>query len=380
MQDILRPTSFQPLSLTMLNVGPIRELTTIDFVGQQGISNLFLLMGPNGSGKSTALEAIYCALGALAPEPVTPSFPEIEDGTGGIQFDARIILDDGIKAKPFVLSIAIGALGLLKPWTEESAAAVEADQQIVLNIQRGIPGVGRRSFSGDREALSFAAFIQQQTPEAPLDVFDDSLGLPTVLYFTADRAMIKPAGRRSIVSPKNYGFRPAHRFGIDGQEWDNSIDNLFVWYAWLNDGREERCRSMVNDLLFKDGKRRLGEVNRQEFFVPVVVESVEGSSEHHVDQLSHGERQLLQFIVRTASHMTGSTIVLVDEAELHLHTTFCARLMAILKDWIRLYPGLTVIMTSHQTELVRLMAPKEQEHSIRKGGALVKPRYYKAAR
>ena len=97
-----------------------------------------------------------------------------------------------------------------------------------------------------------------------------------------------------------------------------------------------------------------------------------GDGPHRLDALSQGERQLLELVVRIASHMTRSTIVLIDEAELHLHLVFRRRLVLLLKQWARDYPGLTFVLTSHQLDIVRILRPKFAEAGLRKGGFVMK--------
>ncbi|MCG7044304.1 AAA family ATPase, partial [Pseudomonas aeruginosa] len=131
----------------------------------------------------------------------------------------------------------------------------------------------------------------------------------------------------------------------------------------------EECRELVNRLVFR-GVKRLGAVDRPSLSVPVEVES----GTHRIDQLSSGERQLVQLIVRIASHVTGSTIVLIDETEQHLHLVMRRRLINIIKQWACEHQGISFVMTSHQVDSLRVFAPKLHESGLVKGGALLKPK------
>jgi energy-coupling factor transporter ATP-binding protein EcfA2 len=392
MTESLRPTRFQLLALTLLEVGPFRKLGTVDFVSrEQGITNLFMIMGPNGGGKTTIMEAIWGIMGLLDREaPAGFPFPEVLKGAGGLQLDARVVLDDGARARAFVLSIAVGESGLLKSWTDDDIERVQAEKQIVLavsgarvvQVNPALPAEVRflSRYEGDPEALAFFKAVQGCLGDSPQDLFETAYGMPTVLYFPADRNLVRPpAEGRAVTPPANLHYRPAHRFGIDGAEWSSSLDNLFVWFAWLQDKREQRCRDLVNTMLFRDERKRLKEVDRSGLSVPVEVKNDDGTiSIHSLDHLSSGERQFLQIITRIASHMTASTIVLIDEAELHLHLVLRRRLMAILKQWLRDYPdALTFVVASHQTDMLRIMAPKLSEPWLRKGGCLLKPKFLK---
>ncbi|WP_349312736.1 AAA family ATPase [Brevundimonas subvibrioides] len=174
------------------------------------------------------------------------------------------------------------------------------------------------------------------------------------------------------MKPPTLTYMPARRFDTDGGDWSASLDNLFVWFGWIDRKLEERCRSLVSRLVFRDRKRLLP-IDRQNLFVPVEIQ--EDGTRHRLHQLSSGERQLVQLVVRIASHMSGSTIVLIDEVEQHLHTVLQRRLAGIIKDWAREHESLSFFMTSHQKEIFRFINPFLDEPGLSKGAALVKPRF-----
>ena len=83
----------------------------------------------------------------------------------------------------------------------------------------------------------------------------------------------------------------------------------------------------------------------------------------------------MQLVVRVASHMTGSTIVLIDETEQHLHFVMRRRLINIIKEWAREHEGMSFVLTSHQADSMRILGPKLEEPGLVKGGCLVKPKF-----
>ncbi|KPY07522.1 AAA family ATPase [Pseudomonas syringae group genomosp. 3] len=369
----LRPTRFELLELTLLDLGALRGQRSVRFRDELGEpTNVFMIMGTNGAGKTTVLEAIYTGIRLLdAREHDNTGIEDIDRKSGGLQLDARVALDDGSRSKLYLVSISVGRPGLLKRWTEEELSNAGVERQIILSFRSRINGPGlERSAESDPEAIAFAEAVLERSGEAPAALFDVANGYPSVLYFPSDRGIRRPPNdSRAITRPAGLSYKAAHRFDVDGLSWDSSIDNLFVWFAWLADSREEECRELVNRLVFR-GAKRLGAVDRPSLSVPVEVES--GS--HRIDQLSSGERQLVQLIVRIASHMTGSTIVLIDETEQHLHLVMRRRLMNIIKEWACEYPGVSFIMTSHQVDLLRIFAPKLREEGLVKSGVLLKPR------
>lgn len=372
----LRPARFDLLGIDLVDIGPLRGSTHMAFTDASGRStNLFLMMGPNGSGKTTILDSVFCAmelLGGYVHEDF--GLDSLDDGTGGLQLDARVELDDGERTRPYVLSIVAGNPGLLRTWSRKELDEVDATEQISVFYTRPPRGPVQLSAPSHSTATGLVDAIVEQGQDAPQDLFETVFAYPTVLYFTADRGIRRPPlGPTGVIRPNALHYRSTHRFDVDGATWEDSLDNLFVWYAWLDNGREGReaqCRKLVNDLVFRN-RKRLGPVDRQNLYVPVEFDGLS----HRLDRLSSGERQLVQFVVRVASHMTGSTIVLIDEMEQHLHTVLQRRLLNIMKTWASEHKGLSFMTTSHQKETFRRLAVRVDEPGLVKGGVLVKPRY-----
>lgn len=370
----LRPTRFNLLRLILLDMGALRGATDISLMDAEGRpTNIYLIMGPNGAGKTTVLESVYVVMRLLdAREHEVFGIDALDRDSGGVQLDALVALDDGVRSRLYLLSIVAGEPGLLRRWTEAELTTVGADKQIVLAYKRRVSdGRVERSAESAPEAIAFAEAILERAGEAPQALFETANGFPTVLYFPSDRGIRRPPEReRAVTSPEGLGYQASHRFDVDGTSWVSSIDNLFVWFAWLGDGREKLCRDLVNNLIFRQSKR-LAPVDRPSLSVPVEVDG----KFHRLDQLSSGERQLVQLVVRVASHMTGSTLVLIDETEQHLHLVMRRRLINIIKQWACDYDGMSFILTSHQADSMRMLAPKMEEPGLVKGGCLVKPKF-----
>jgi ABC-type cobalamin/Fe3+-siderophores transport system ATPase subunit len=371
----LRPTQFRLAGLTLLDMGALRGTTKFNLLSPKGEPvNIYLVMGPNGAGKTTILDAIFGAMKLLqSREHVAVGIDAIDIQDAGLQLDALVRLDDGARSRMYLLSIVAGTPGLLRNWTEQELLDVDADAQIVLTYKRRPSDqMIVRAAESHPEAIEFSEAILERMGEQTQGLFDVGNGFPTVLYFPSDRGIRRPPEQaRAVTRPDGLGYQPAHRFDADGATWASSIDNLFVWFTWLDDKRDVSCRELVNDLIFRKTKT-LKAVDRPSLTVPV---EVDGGATHRLDQLSSGERQLVQFVVRVASHMTGSTIVLVDETEQHLHLVMRRRLINIIKQWARDYEGMSFVLTSHQVDSMRILAPKLEEPGLVKGGCLVKPKF-----
>lgn len=372
----LRPTQFALVGLHLADIGPLRGLTSLSFVNEDGLPNdLYLMMGPNGAGKTTILECIYRVMRLLERQSWMEGYgmAALDSGKGGVQIDARVVLNDGHRARTYLLSIVAGAPGLLHRPTEEDLRRAEADEPLVLRFhQAGIGEAVVRSPTSDALAVAFHNAVIAHVGEPPKDLFEGVAGYPTVLYFPSNRGIRRPPSEEAVVRPDLLAYAPSRKFDTDGEYWSESLDNLFVWFSWLADDRATRCLDLVTRLVFS-GRKVLQPVDREQLIVPVKIE--ENGATHRLHELSSGERQLVQLVVRIASHMSGSTIVLIDEVEQHLHVVFQRRLTALLKDWAREHSGLSFFMTSHQKEIFRFINPFKDEARLSKGAALIKPRY-----
>jgi len=383
---------FQPLHLKLEKVGPFRGPFEMALTGPgEQPANFFLLASKNGFGKTTLLETIYSLMGALAPSnfqdrPPLPHPDLLKDGKA--QLDIRVELESQNKAATIILSLIVDnelerPLRTLTPSLLEEA---QADAWVPLRANT----MGRLSIN----PISLLNLDVRGIVEPLLKVIAEgndqdqrfsptnALLLPTVLYFPADRRILSPKdGPRAITQP-DLAYRPAHKFMTDGQTWETSLDGLLVWYEWLGGGLLDQTRDLVNSLMFDTAKdsdhapryprKRLLGIDRHRLGAVIEVEYEDGSTYHHgLDRLSHGERSLMHLLVRSAYHRSGSTILMIDEMETHLHPRWQHRVMTMLKDWIRQWPDLTIIATTHQPEMMDAFAFERPEADLVKGGHLI---------
>jgi AAA15 family ATPase/GTPase len=135
---------------------------------------------------------------------------------------------------------------------------------------------------------------------------------------------------------------------------------------WLGDDRLEQLLEFVNPKLFLTTDKALNKPQRETLMASVTTPN----GPHPLSGLSHGERALLQLFVRTACHMTRNTIVLIDEIETHLHTTWMNRMFQALKVLVG-DSRLSVIFSTHNRELIEVFDHMRPEPKLAKGGYLI---------
>lgn len=383
---------FQPIQLKLENIGPFRSAFEMPITGfadrsagpEQAPANFYLLASQNGFGKTTILEVIYGLMQALAPQSLQFSLntqplihPDLMSG-GAAQLDVKLDLESGGKASSVIVSLFAGKEIPPSIITVSRLYELGASEWIPLRLSRPQNNQSQytllRSGDGAHELISkildsiavMANFNKKYHP------YGDSLLLPTALYFTADRRILQPPLGQGFLAQPSVSYHPAHRFTTDGENWASSIDGLLVWYEWLGGGLFEEAAALVNELLFAGTGKRLLEVDRHNLGAVIEVEREDGTKHRHgIGQLSHGERSLMHLLVRSAYHKTGSTILMIDEMENHLHPKWQHRLMTMLKEWVRKWPDLTVIATTHNPEMLEAFAFERKEEGLVKGGYLI---------
>ncbi len=152
--------------------------------------------------------------------------------------------------------------------------------------------------------------------------------------------------------------------------WDQSLDNLLVWLKWLDEERFKEALTIINQRVFGESNKKINDVNKRTLLADVTVEGQPQA--HRLDQMSSGEKSLLQIFLRLGIHMTGNTIIFIDEIETHLHTTWRFQLMfELMKMAQKHYPGFTLFVTTHTQEVMKAFAPQLTEKNLVKGAYIL---------
>jgi energy-coupling factor transporter ATP-binding protein EcfA2 len=365
---------FRPLFLTVEGVGPFQEAPfELDFTDSNGEPcNFFLLMSQNGRGKTTLLEAMTALMGLLEqPEPAPIGFEDLDNGAGRAQWDLLVRLYRDGREETLVMSLAAGRdePWTLKPWGESLLQSYGADRWCPFGLQRHTSGRLEVFGENDERIQDLLAAICAHMGEAPVVFEDDPLAMPTLLSFSAYRDIARVTeGDRGIMQPGAWGYRPVQRFGQESRGWKDSLDNLLVWLSWLDDGRYEQALKTINERIFAGSTKFLRGVRKDP---PQAVVENGKDHRHRLDRLSSGEKSLVQIYLRAGVHMTRSTILVIDEMDIHLHSKWQHRLLNILKQMAKDHPGLTIIASSHARELIPAFAHDIEEPGLRKAGEII---------
>lgn len=372
----LRIYSFQPVWLTLDQVGPFRESPyEIDFTDErEEPCNLFLLMSKNGNGKTTVLEILTVLMELFGQEyPRSFGSEDLDDRTGRVQWDVRVRLHWKGRDRAIMLSLLAGNLGeqmSLKAWGPEKLAQCDCEAWHAAGFTNKRTGLSLEEVGrGDELVQEIRALLLTSLGERPSDFGAPTLSIPTLMYFPAYRDIPSIYGQqdRPIVAPEHWGYRTTHRFEPHATRWTDSIDNLLVWMKWLDDGRFQKAVDFVNEHVFAETPKMIKGVRRDP---PEAIVLNEGE-EHRLDKLSSGEKNLVQLFLRIGAHMTQQSVILIDEPEVHLHPKLRAMLMRHLREFAKRHPEVTIIMATHSIYMLRAFGFESPEEGLRKGGEIL---------
>ncbi len=387
MENDFQLYEFSPLFLTLQNIGPFRDAPyEVDFTDRNNQPcNFFMLVAANGFGKTTVLESISCVMDLLGQaKPEKFGLKDLDFGNGRIQMDFLLRCRWEGRDRKIILSVLLGQLGFggwkiepFKRWEQEDLKKYQIESWHQLGYYSSL---GRSGINVSREdqllAQLFIKFILRLNM-SPSAFNEGVFSEPNSLLFSAYRNVVAPeqrTGAEAIVAPESWGYQSAFTFSSNNQKWTQSLDNLLVWLKWLDDGRFEKAQDLVNKTVFKKSSKGkfLKGIRRDP--PQGVIGFRDSGDEHRLDQLSSGEKSLLELVLRIGTHMTKNTIVMIDEFDIHLHIRWQYLLFEFLKDLAaRPDSNITVILTTHSTDIFQsfLNEMNIQDEGLSKGGHLI---------
>jgi energy-coupling factor transporter ATP-binding protein EcfA2 len=387
--DGLTIRRFQLVQLTLENIGPFRHRFILPLVNRDRSPCTFYLIGAqNGFGKTTLLKTIAGLMWLLGQSPGEGSddvwkkwLPrDILDNSGSAQLDVLLTVEAGGRTETVLFSICAGGITPLIPGTLERCAEFGVDRWLPVSAWLNAGGHLEASYPDDRQLVEdILAVIREAKDQGdlPKKLHDHHAPLPMALLFPAERRINRPpADMPAIHRPSRLAYDTAHCFLDDGSTWADSLEGLFAWFQWEGDERYQEAADLVNRLMFFQKKKRIGKMDRTR--LTPIVQVPDGDDwidAHPLHELSHGERAMMQLLLRIAAHASGSTVVLIDEMEAHLHYRWKRQLMQVLKDWVNEAPDLTVIVTTHDHEMIGVFdLDRKEGDRLVKGGYLIDER------
>jgi ABC-type branched-subunit amino acid transport system ATPase component len=326
------------LKIVGVHVEGLRALRRVDWPadgnGWNGIvPEMVMVGGVNGSGKTTLLELIADAVRMLRGDgPVMWS----NDGKGNAWVDL-LLRSAPIGETPY--RVLLGDAAFVKTNTTPVCTQfVRAPTGWLVTTQGGL-------YESIHELIG-PQFSRSE--------------LPRIVYFPTDRRLEIPAESFKVAGriEDDEGF--ACRFRA-AREWKDSLGALLYGARWADlnakeEGHPERAthfESYARAFQFFFGEAKRLTWHNGELFVEIA----DTGALHPLMELSSGEKQALILAAELYRRWRPGSLILIDEPELHFHTSWQTTLWTMLEQ-LQKERGGQVIVATQSTHLFRIAAPK----------------------
>jgi len=338
--------------LFLRNVRSIKDLD-LDFrdpVTGKPMSRI-VLAGANGSGKTTILECLFGLLSnagtyGLGESGSNSPLYDVElhlssDANLNLTFEAR--LPNDTLAKFFVY------YGMSKQFINERPTGSE--EAIVGGRLPPLPRISGLNY------LPETSLFRQLGESIRNAGKEEGKAAGSVIYFPHNRYL--PSVEPGELRFESRVYQWAYRYKAS-EGWQGSTASYLFSLNYLD--LEDRDRKvpanrfgqtveLVNSIL--DGKK-IARIEKGR----VVVETDKGET-HGLSDLSSGEKQLVLLMIEITRRIVPGSIILVDEPEISLHSTWQRGLMAALDKIIEQYDA-QIILATHSPEITAsVMMPYE---------------------
>jgi predicted ATP-dependent endonuclease of OLD family len=139
----------------------------------------------------------------------------------------------------------------------------------------------------------------------------------------------------------------------DVTEFPGSLASYLIWLEYLKDKSDEyeKTIAFLNNLNI-DGKK-FGIVRENLQAITILPDG----TEHPIDHMSSGEQNLFIILLELRRRLTKGSIVMIDEVEDSLHSTYQRKLMWALKKLQEEF-NLQLIVASHSEDVVEAVGNK----------------------
>lgn len=327
------------LKITGLHIEGLRSLQRVgwpeDGLGWGGeVPDLVLVGGLNGSGKTTLLELLFGAVKAFRGwnpgnlhKHAFNAWIDIlirSDETGEAHY--RFVVGD----QDFVSSSSKGdCLGLVRQPNGGYVPLYKGETWEVLH-----------EFTQDAEAY-------------------ESSSIPGAIYLPADRRFVLP--EEKYKSPGRLEMRQDFFFRLNKpKSWKDSVEALLYAARWedlnaIAEGRPGEARhfdayAAAFHAFFGQAKSLIWD--RGELFIRMA----DTGQLHSIAELSSGEQQVLLLVGELYRRWRPGSLILIDEPELHFHSSWQTCLWSTLVQWQRERGG-QVILATQSNHLFTIAEP-----------------------
>lgn len=319
----------------------IENFRNLRFAECNEVSDFMVICGANGCGKSALLEALMTA-------------KEHAGAYGNFTFDPRVVSADADKATiKVVLTFSEKERDFVKTKFESECPEID---EVEIEIQRG----------GKARAIKRSRSVKQL-----LSYYSRSIGSPGFFdYINAHRRMPKKqlstwdakflsderAKETLAIDQNKFQYTKQYLAGLKIGDLQDLQTSLRKGNPKNKDSLEE-IRKFFDDF-FSPMKFKDVFIDRSPF--QFAISTLLGDID--IDDLSSGEKEILNIFIRFHQLKPKGAVILFDEADAHLHPDLDRRYLHVIK---RLGEGNQIILTTHSPEMM-MAAGTESLYTILK--------------
>ncbi|MFM2344119.1 MAG: hypothetical protein RLZZ210_729 [Pseudomonadota bacterium] len=356
-------------SIHIQNFKGIEDLEmNFTYQGNDNILDNIVFYGINGVGKSTILEAIYLFLlsNSLYQKEINKN--EIYNKTNKRTNNKE---KSEVKVQPDLVSniekILEGYIFLSEDWI------FNKKEQFTIKVNYLFDD---KEFSG---TLEYIKKNKNHNVKIKLDAIN--INTQDFIYLSSYRLLnptaIEKAGDWEAIrdlEDESLSYRYRNRFFH--MERMNNISSLSLQFDNNYKTTKQYLINLITDKLvggitkenqdilnkiheafkiFFPNKKLLEKLPKQADYYKLAIQN-EDKSIVDIDQLSSGEREVIAFFTYLCSKAINSSIIIIDEPELHLHAKWQAIILSSLR---QIFPNTQIFMASHSDEIHKRLSKSE---------------------
>jgi predicted ATPase len=291
--------------------------------------DFMVICGGNGSGKSAVLNALMTA-------------KEYAGAYGQFEFDPRAVSADAASAN---ISLTLAFSDVERQFVRRFNEECPESDSIEIEIQRGGQGRARKRSPAVKRLLSSYSRSYLDSPGF-FDYIDAHRPVPKVQLSTWDASFLsdeRAKGTLGAIGAAKFQHTKAYLAGL-------VMRDIQAAQAAHREGRVEFPDSLKPIREFFDGffaPMRFKDVLIHKSPFEFIVETPRGVVD--LDDLSAGEKEVLNTFIRFHQLAPRGAVILFDEADAHLHPDLERRYLQVLRD---IGKGNQLWLTTHSPEMM----------------------------
>ena len=344
--------------ITLQNYKKFEQSTTFSFTDTDGeINEKTLIIGNNGSGKSSILQAIVCVIASATRENFTPEsldwagyeFRHLQTGNLPLQIEAEVLFSDEeiSTTQQYANKLREMGMRLGTPPAQHHTVTLYLDFQ-THRVRARESLAAFNQFSGYQYAKNLASISTNK-----ISLFEN---VGNIYWYTEQRNSYSLSNLLPTELPQIDFIRAflanAYSYHLAVKRGERTIrEGEFDFY--------DRLQTMYSKVF--TGRTFVGTTPRFDIYEQSKVPDFflsDGHNQYELSGMSAGERAIFPMLMDFARWNINNSIIIIDEAELHLHPPLQQTLIRVLT---QLGNNNQFIFTTHSNSVTSMFDELENQ-------------------